>query len=1704
LLSVDSLYQHFFYHSPTLLCILNYQGLIQQANLAWQECLGYTPEALIDKIFLEKVHPDDYLATYQSIQQLVAGLSLDLHLHLRFQSQQGLYHRLRWEVKAIPEQQLIYASAMPEIDWFAQAEVGVLRREGAVVTYNPAFGRMLGDNPILIAQVTQDWHQSLEAATARWEKAYCLTENQMVWLKMTAFKIPNQADGWMGLVEDISTYKYTEETLHQHQTQFDLAMQACNDGVWDWDFKTNQVYFSAHWGRTNESSCHFQKWQQRIHPEDLNLVRRNLQAHLDNFIPRYECAYRLRHPDGSYRWLLERGAALRTLEGQAYRMIGTRIDLTSAKYSEQFLEAMADYLNHILETIPHPIFVKDRQHRWCFFNAEVCQLTGYSRVKIQGKQDCQLFLPKEAAFFYEQEEAVFTTGLTQVSEETLTDATSRTHILLTNRSWYRNSQGSEFIIGSSTEITERKHLEEQLQNNQQLLVAICQRVNVCLTDSKGRFFQVNPALGGYRQLGQPRLPTPAAKGQLWQIQHPSGQYFEVEEVYADLVKWAGEVFKISVITQHQQATELFRPHEECYRQLVQNPNRLVVRLNNQGHITFLNEYAEKFFGFAPLGKPALGTIIPWLESDGFESQPLVKSLLRYPEHYPYTENECSKVTGERVWVAWMNQPLYDASGQVSEIICVGRDISRRKQAEQDLQKRDRILQAIAMITQHLLTTLNYPEAINYALKTLAELTMVERVYLFENCPGPTLNHRFEWHRQSGQLWVNHPRLQNLPYGALARWYSRLAEGKFIGGIVRNFPEAERKIFQKRQIVSLLLVPIWFDEEFWGFIGIADHQQEREWSNHERFLLKAVGDSIRGAMARQQSEQALRQSEANFRTIIENNQDGMLILNEQGTALFANPAAEQLYKVAPGKLAGTSFGQLSLSSPKSEISIPDWTGRQPILELHLAKCQWQTQPAIIVSLRDVTARKQVEEALKKQVQRTQLILETSMDGFYVSNFSGQLLEVNPAFGAMLGYPPAALLNEFDESLCSPEMQEVLRHQRRSIRQQGWGRFEVNLLTKTGAVVIVEISSNFVPSEGLFFNFVRDITRRKQAEAKLLEAKETAETASRAKSEFLATVSHEIRTPMNGIIGMAELLLKTSLDAQQGQYVKAISHSGEYLLAIINDILDFAKIEAGKLTLEIVDFNLFQLIEETLNLFAVAAHQKKLELVCQLAVKDTNFRGDPKRLQQVLSNLLNNAIKFTEVGEVLLKVKLIKDSPYHVQIHFEVTDTGIGIGEQVRLFQPFSQADSSPSRRHGGTGLGLVIVQRLVTMMEGRFGYVTQPPQGSTFWFKIPLIKSFQTPPPRYQLPLVNLKGQSPHLLLWISHPLTSDIVQEQLRDWQISYQVAPCLDELPPAPNSYDAVVMDQVDLIAPLRKHPHLAQLPLILLVWVTDSLPSVSKVQWLTKPVLPSKLYAALAEALAATSVKPEASLFRLPGCHILVVEDNPLNQEVIQEMLVGMGCLVKIAENGQQALQLWKESRTLFDLILMDCQMPEMDGFEATRRLREEEAKVPIIALTANVIESDREQCLACGMNDYLTKPIRSKELYQTLRRWLVPQLSHQAEEEAILDEQAIQILRQEMHGRGVNWLIDLFLRELPHYVEAMQQAAEVGDGEKLYMAAHKLKGSVANLGGKRLMTLCSQIETWGRAGAVSEALALMSERLAEEVTHLTAALEKIKDVQ
>ncbi len=784
-------------------------------------------------------------------------------------------------------------------------------------------------------------------------------------------------------------------------------------------------------------------------------------------------------------------------------------------------------------------------------------------------------------------------------------------------------------------------------------------------------------------------------------------------------------------------------------------------------------------------------------------------------------------------------------------------------------------------------------------------------------------------------------------------------------------------------------------------------------------------------------------------------------------------------------------------------------------------------------------------LRDSEERTRSIVDHALDAVVVMDDHGRITDWNPQAEHIFGWTRHDILGrKLSETIVPKPYREAhdrgLQHYLATGQGKAIGkRLEIIALRRDGTEFPIELAITplRLTSGTTFSGFIRDISDRKHAETELRHAKETAEAATVAKSQFLANMSHEIRTPMNGVLGMAELLLSTGLTPKQQSLAQTVHRSGAALLEIINDILDFSKVEAGKLELEQIEFSLRQTFEEAVELLAEPAARKHLELTCFIPADiPDRLRGDPVRLRQILLNLISNAIKFTSQGDVAVAVTVLSQAPSTVTLKCTVNDTGIGIAPsaQERLFEAFSQADGSTTRRFGGTGLGLAIVKQLAHLMGGEVGVASSSEQGSTFWFTLTLGRGPEPArPPSESQELIGT-----HILVVDGHPTNRQILNSHLTRWGATVTMADSgaaalalLRQAIQQGTPVDMAVldihmpgMDGLTLADTIARDPALRTITLIALSSV-DRVPKETEAQtglfhtWLRKPIRQSLLKDCLTHiraGIALTTPSAEAhgkhQAIPLRG-HILLTEDNPINREVTLGMVDLLGCTVSVANNGRGALE--AASQNAFDLILMDCQMPEMDGFTATTAIRRHETEatgrrhVPIIALTANAMEDDRARCLAAGMDDYLAKPFTVAQLNAVLTQWLTPGQASPTDSDGPAAPQAalpdtsvgspelpvaagvdktawaaIQALQRPGRPDILAHVLASYLEDSRRLVDQIRTAVQSHDPVALHRAAHRLKSSSAQLGALATAAHCKELETLGRLAHLDAADVLLEQ--------------------
>jgi PAS domain S-box-containing protein len=824
------------------------------------------------------------------------------------------------------------------------------------------------------------------------------------------------------------------------------------------------------------------------------------------------------------------------------------------------------------------------------------------------------------------------------------------------------------------------------------------------------------------------------------------------------------------------------------------------------------------------------------------------------------------------------------------------------------------------------------------------------------------------------------------------------------------------------------------------------------------------------------------------------------------------------------------------------------------------------PRFTYAVEDFTERKQAEAATRKGDAYLRAITDAAQDAILIMNPQGLITYWNSAAGQLLGYTSAEALGKNVHSFLAPA-RYLAAHQAAlpEFMRTGQGPVvngtrEMDACHKSGREVPVELSlSTLCLQDGWHaVGILRDITARRHADAEIQEANRRlatasaranemaaqAKQASAAKGEFLANMSHEIRTPLNGVIGMTGLLLDTPLDDEQRRYAKTVLGSSEALLGVINDVLDFSKIEAGKLELDALDFDLWSLLDDVAAALALRSHHKGLELFCAAdAAVPALVRGDPGRLRQILNNLAGNAIKFTAAGEVAIRVSLVEAAGPEVLLRFSVRDTGVGVpADKIGLlFDKFSQVDASISRKYGGSGLGLAISKQLTELMGGQIGMESSAGSGSEFWFTVRLGRQAGEAQ-KERSPATDLRDV--RALIVDDNATGRDLLTIRLGVWGLRPVAVPdglsALEALTQALAQHDPFRLALIDMQMPgmdgetlgrtIRADARLADTRMVLLTSLgmrgdARRLQEIGFAAYATKPIryeeLQTMLSLALPERCEATpapivtrhTARETRDQFAGRQARILLAEDNIVNQHVTLGILKKMGLHADVVTSGVDALRALESLP--YDLVLMDVQMPELDGIEATRRIRQpltsvRNPQIPVIALTANAMQGDRERFLAAGMNDHVVKPVSRRALAEALDRWLPPAATAPApdasvtvapepEPEAPVSVLDRAILVARMRGDEVmaKEILAIFRDDMPRQITVLKACLERGDAAGVERQAHALKGAAANVGCERLREVASEMERGAEAGDLEAVTAGLTE-LDAQATALLAALD------
>jgi PAS domain S-box-containing protein len=1154
------------------------------------------------------------------------------------------------------------------------------------------------------------------------------------------------------------------------------------------------------------------------------------------------------------------------------------------------------------------------------------------------------------------------------------------------------------------------------------------------------------------------------------------------------------------------AQEALRQQEERYRELVESATDIIYRADHRGCFTYANPIALRVMGYSEqelIGTRYLDLILPEFRA---EAERFYKLQVLQSTPNTYFEFPVQTKAGEVLWLG-QNVQLLIRDGKITGVQAVARDITKQHLVEQE---RDQFF-SLSLDLLCLTGFDGYFKRVNQAWKTV--LGYDESVLLSK----PFLE-------------FVHPDDR----GQTEEQFRHASEGGHVVGFLTRFQ---------------------CTDGYYRWI---------EWSataDSKRQLIYADG---RDVTERVRIEAKIKESESRYKILADNANDMIARLTPDGIYLYVSPACKRLLgydqKEMVGRVARNFFHPddrvKAQIAQHRDRDLPDLFSAVYRLRRKDGDYRWvettsktvidgptESTTEIITVSRDITLRKAAEQNLAESEQRLGQIIETVREGITLSDEQGVFEIFNSAMEQITGYSMAeanaskdfARLLYPDEERRSQALDglKVLLNGERLSEQ------DTMITTKSGDQLTLLVTTTLVEFRGrrLFLSAYRDITERKKAEEALKSAKETAEEATKAKSEFLAVMSHEIRTPMNSVIGMTDLLLQTPLTDEQRDFVDTIRVGGEALLTVINDILDFSKIESGKIEFEERPLEVKTCIEEVLDLLSGKALEKGLDLIYWI---DPNVPpyviGDALRLRQILINLVSNAIKFTDHGEVFVSAGTTWKLGDQLSLKFSVKDTGIGISAEKldRLFKAFSQVDSSTTRKYGGTGLGLAISLRLTELMGGNIWAESEPGKGSTFCFTI----KTSCPPADMMLPTVFFRSKVPELsgkrvLLVDDNETNLMILRMYCENWGMVPRTSNSPGKALEWVRKGDPFDVGIIDMMMPEMDGVHIAKelrtmrtresLPLILCSSSGQSAAEFNTgdlfAAFLSKPIKQDQVFESMMSAItgmkrAAKTVPPVQlkPLTQQMPLSILVAEDNPINQKLILRVLQQIGYHADLAANGIEVLKATGQKK--YNLIFMDVNMPEMDGLEATRKIvnaSAQSARPVIVAVTADALQGDRDKCIEAGMDDYITKPIRVSDIRGVLERWgkiSTERTEHVAVTPVTSDLGPLeQSMLKRMHQLGLETdfafmveLIDTYAPSFEKQIHLLIEACSKNDAHTLHQAAHSLKGAGLNIGAEEFGALCKSIEKLAFQNdfaAVKSAIATLQ----QEKQRLLDALQVVK---
>jgi len=1324
-----------------------------------------------------------------------------------------------------------------------------------------------------------------------------------------------QVVGAFSMVQDVTEQRMAQDAVRQSEARLQALADTVPVLIWIADTTKACTWFNKGWlsftGRSLEQE-YGNGWAEGVHPDDF---QRCLDTYVTAFDRResFEMEYRLRHRDGTYHWLIDRGSPQYDATGVFTGYVGGCVDIQDQRNTAESLRRTEERWMYAFEGSGDGVWDWNASTNKVFFSNRWKSMLGYAPEEIGDSLEewsSRVHPDDLATAMADVQRHLRGETPVYVNEHRMRcKDSSYKWILDRGKVVSRAPDGSPLrVVGTHTDITDRRRLEEITAHSRHQATSFIEHTPapVAMLDRELRYVAVSR-----RWLEDYRLGEQNIIGK---------HHYDVFPEIRAMEEW--------------QAI-----HQRCLAGAVEKRDE------------------QRF-----------------VRADGSEN-----------------------------WLRWEVRPWQDETGTIGGIIMFTEDITQRKDTENALLQSTTLQKALLTYAGYAVIAAD-PTGLITVFNPAAEQLLG---YSAEEMIG----------KQTPAIFHDHDEVvaRAAEFGAELGITMTPGFDVFVEKARRNLPNQHEWTYIRkdgRRIPVMLSVT----------------------------TLRDASGTITGYIAMALDLTDRKAADAQFQTVMEAMPTGIILVDETGRITMVNQHVGRMFGYKPGELLGQPVETLLperfrathpthvrrfFLSPTAramgagkELSGLRKDRTEFFLEIGLAPIHTPQGVRIVASIADITKRKQMESTRF----RLQQAVNHAQDGMALLDESGEFTYMNPAYASTFGYTVDQLLGTNWKKLYPAEWAAMIEQMYLpTLRSEGQWQGEVVGEKISGEAFHVDLSLSLLEEPGTghqtILSTCRDITARKRMEQELIGAKEAAEAGMRTKSEFLATMSHEIRTPMNGVLGMTGLLLDTTLTPEQQDYARTLKHSGESLMRIINDILDFSKIESGKMTIERIPFDLRLTIEDTLELLAPGAQSKQLELVGLIAASlPTAVIGDPGRIRQILTNLIGNAIKFTDRGEVLVQVMPVDDESSTLKLRFEIIDTGVGLDAeaQAKLFQSFTQADSSTARKYGGTGLGLAICKRLAELMGGNIGMYSIPGTGTCVWFTILLEAQAESSSPAVLHAIDNLKGL--RICLVDDNATNRSLLQYHASAWEMPYDSAEdgaaallLLKQAARDGRPFDLAIidmhmpgMDGMQLAHAIKEDPSLSHTKLVLLTSLgrrgdAKLAQAAGFSGYLTKPVRKAHLYDCLRLVMGQGPVTlvPEGAeqadsalitRHQIAELHaqvkLLVVDDNLINQKVAVKMLEKLGYRPDVATNGKEALLAL--SRHSYDLVFMDCQMPELDGFETTRMIRTHEKagrRLPIIAMTANAMEGDREHCLSAGMDDFVSKPVKSQELQRVLTQWLHP---------------------------------------------------------------------------------------------------------------------------